>query len=257
MRTGILPLSELAKRLSQKESEVDRLRRQYEARLGKLKDRKQKLESELRAVVGQIQAASPTGSVPPASLSDSEETAAKEPVAPVARRIKLKGFLIALIKEAGKPLTVKELAEEVRRRKFPTKSNDIPRLIQTRVYDMAKKGVLAHASGQPGYVVSSLNGQPGTSSKLARVKRGPGRKAKVAKAPVRAGLGSQPPLREVLTTILEQSKEPLGGPELAKKALATGYKSASKSFQGVVYVSLAQMKNVEHIRGQGYRLKKR
>jgi hypothetical protein len=69
--------------------------------------------------------------------------------------------------------------------------------------------------------------------------------------------GSQPPLREVLTKILEQSKEPIGGGELAQRALATGYKSTSKSFRDVVWVNLGQMKNVEHVHGKGYRLKKR
>jgi hypothetical protein len=247
MPTGVLPLSELAKRLSRKESEVDRLRHQYETRLGRLKERQQKLESELREVEGQIQAASPNGSVPPAPLPE-------EPVASAAGRMILKDFIIALIKEAGKPLTVQELAEEVRRRKYPTKSKNIPDLVQVRLYDMVRKGILAHASGQPGYIVrSSLNGQQGSPTK-----RGPGRKAKVAKAPVHAGIrGSQPPLREVLTKILEQCKEPIGGGELAQKALETGYKSNSKRFQDVVWVSLGNMKNVVHIPGKGYRLKKR
>jgi hypothetical protein len=250
MPTGVLPLSELAKRLSRKESEVDRLRHQYETRLEKLKARRQKLESELREIEAQIPAASPNGSVPPAQLQE-------EPIASASGRMILKDFLLTLIKQAGKPLTIRELAEEVRRRKYPTKSKNIPDLVQVRVYDMAKKGVLAHATGQPGFVVGSANGQPGNVRKKARIKRGPGRKAKVTKASVPAGRASQPPLREVLTKILEKRKEPLGGPELAQKALATGYQSQSKNFGGVVSVSLAQMNNVEHIHGQGYRLKKR
>jgi len=68
MPTGVLPLSELAKRLSRKESEVNKLRQQYENRLARLKERQQRLESELREVEGQIQAASPNGSMPPAQL---------------------------------------------------------------------------------------------------------------------------------------------------------------------------------------------
>jgi len=251
MPTGVLPFSELAKRLSRKENEVNKLRRQYEARLARLKERQQRLENELREIEGQIQAASPNGPVPPAPLP--EELTASEPIACAGGRMILKDFLVVLINEAGKPLTVKELAEEVRRRKYPTKSKNIPDLVQVRVYDMLKKGVLAHASGQSGFVVRSLNRQPGTSTGMARGKRGPGRKAK---AQVRTSRGGQPPLREVLTKILEKCKEPIGGSELAEKALATGYKSASKSFRDVVYVSLAQMRNVENVRGQGYRLKR-
>jgi len=243
MPTGVLPFSELAKRLSRKESEVNKLRQQYENRLARLKERQQRLENELREIESQIQAASPNGSMPPAQLP-------KEPVASATNGMILKDYLVALIQEAGKPLTVKELAEEVRRRKYPTKSKNISDLVQVRVYDMVKKAELTRASGQPGFVVGSVNGQ---QTKVARAKKGPGRKAK---AQVRTSRGGQPPLREALTKILEKCKEHIGGGELAEKALAAGYKSASKNFRDVVYVSLAQMKNVEHIRGQGYRLKR-
>jgi hypothetical protein len=41
------------------------------------------------------------------------------------------------------------------------------------------------------------------------------------------------------------------------KALKAGYKSKSKSFRDVVWVNLGNMKNVEHVPGLGYRLKKR
>jgi len=249
MPTGVLPLSELVKRLSRKENEVDKLRQQYEIRLGRLKERQQRLESELRAVEGQILAACPNGSMPPAQLP-------KVPMASAAHGMILKDFLIAVIQEAGKPLTVKELAEEVRRRKYPTKSKNIPDLVQVRVYDMVKQGILAHAGGQPGFVVGSVNGRQGRSTKAARAKKGLGRKAKVTRTQAHAGSrGSQAPLREVLTKILEGCKEPMGGAELAQKALDTGYKSASKSFKDVVWVNLGHMKNVEHVRGQGYRLK--
>jgi len=244
MPTGVLPFSELAKRLSRKESEVNKLRQQYENRLARLKERQQRLESELREVEGQIQAASPNGSMPPAQLP-------KEPIASATNGMILKDYLIALIQEAGKPLTVKELAEEVRRRKYPTKSKNISDLVQVRVYNMLKKGELTRASGQPGFVVGSVNGQ---QTKVARAKRGPARKAK---AQVRASRGSQPPLREVLTKILEQQKEPISGSDLAQKVLDTGYKSTSKRFQDVVWANLAARKDVEHVKGKGYRLKKR
>jgi len=38
----------------------------------------------------------------------------------------LKDFLITLIQQAGRPLTVKELAEEVRRRKYPPRATTFP-----------------------------------------------------------------------------------------------------------------------------------
>jgi hypothetical protein len=159
---------------------------------------------------------------------------------------------VKLIHRAGHPLTVKQLSEEIRRRRFPTTSKNIPQLVQNRVSEMAKKGILAHASGQPGYVVRSPNGQQQEKTRTR------GGQRKVAKPRAGGGVrGTQPPLMEVLTKILAQAKEPMGGGELAEKVLATGYKSTSKRFRDVVWVSLGQMENVEHIRGEGYRLKKR
>jgi hypothetical protein len=67
---------------------------------------------------------------------------------------------------------------------------------------------------------------------------------------------SQPPLREVLTAILKGGHKPLFGSELAAQALATGYRSNSQNFTNTVMALLTNMKGVEHIPGQGYRLKK-
>ena len=61
----------------------------------------------------------------------------------------------------------------------------------------------------------------------------------------------------VLTDLLRKSKQPLGGSELARQVLATGYHTASKDFPSVVWAMMGQMDNVEHVAGQGYRLKKR
>jgi hypothetical protein len=125
---------------------------------------------------------------------------------------------------------------------------------------MVKKGILVHASGQPGFVVKhSSNGkQTSLQEEGTGAKRSPGRKPKVARVAGRdAGRGGQPPLREVLTRILAQERAPIGGGDLAIKALATGYQSKSKKFRDVVRVSLGNMKNIEHVPGKGYRLKRR
>jgi hypothetical protein len=60
----------------------------------------------------------------------------------------------------------------------------------------------------------------------------------------------------VLTDILKNSRKPLSGSELAQRALAAGYHSGSEKFVDSVWSLLGQMANVEHVRGQGYRLKK-
>ena len=256
MPPAAIPLSDLARRLARKESEVQKLRRAYETRLAELKNRREQLAEKLRHLEAEIQSVTQESPKPSADAAPTED---------LCRVDQGKAWQAAcssreVAPEGGQALTVKQLADEVRRRKFPTTSKNILRLVQTRVYEMVKKGILAHASGQPGFVVKhSSNGQQTSSQEEGTgAKRSPGRKPKVAMAAGRdAGRGGQPPLREVLTRILEQQKEPIGGGELAKKALATGYKSKSKKFSDVVRVGLGKMKNIEHVPGKGYRLKRR
>ena len=47
------------------------------------------------------------------------------------------------------------------------------------------------------------------------------------------------------------------GGELARLAKATGYQSTSTDFPNLVHVTLNKMNNIERVKGQGYRLKKR
>jgi hypothetical protein len=64
------------------------------------------------------------------------------------------------------------------------------------------------------------------------------------------------PLRELLTQILQKHSKPLSGSALAEAALNAGYLTSSKHFVDSVWTALGGMKNVENIKGQGYRLKR-
>jgi hypothetical protein len=46
------------------------------------------------------------------------------------------------------------------------------------------------------------------------------------------------------------------GGELAQAALKAGYRTSSKHFAQSVWTALGLMKNVENLKGQGYRLKR-
>jgi len=63
-------------------------------------------------------------------------------------------------------------------------------------------------------------------------------------------------LREVLTQILKKMGAPLTGSELAQEVLKTGYQTDSTKFVNNVFVILGRMDNVEHVAGEGYRLKR-
>jgi hypothetical protein len=64
-------------------------------------------------------------------------------------------------------------------------------------------------------------------------------------------------LREVLTQILKKMGMPLTASELAEEVLKAGYRTNSTKFVNNVYVMLGRMDNVEHVEGQGYRLKRK
>ena len=102
----------------------------------------------------------------------------------------------------------------------------------------------------------------------------PGGKAPSAKAPSPAAAAVSKPataaaaaptamvaareltLAAAVTKVLAASAKPLTSRELAEKVLALGYQSKSKDFINVLWTGIGKMDNVEHVKGQGYRLKK-
>jgi len=67
----------------------------------------------------------------------------------------------------------------------------------------------------------------------------------------------QVPLREVVTQVLKKMGVPLKASELAEEVLKTGYRTDSTKFVNNVFVILGWMDNVEHVAGEGYRLKRK
>jgi hypothetical protein len=63
-------------------------------------------------------------------------------------------------------------------------------------------------------------------------------------------------LKPLLAQILQKSTKPMTGSELAQAALQAGYRTTSKRFVDSVWTALTNMKNVENVKGQGYRLKR-
>ena len=60
----------------------------------------------------------------------------------------------------------------------------------------------------------------------------------------------------MLTQILRRQSKPITGSELAREALEAGYLTSTKNFAQSVWTALGLMKNVENVKGQGYRLKR-
>src|SRR5262249_38040262 len=151
---------------------------------------------------------------------------------PPQDRLTLTDVLVEVVRAADRPVTVKQLTEEVLRRQVPTRSGNVHALVADRVKELVRRGLFRRIPGQPGVVP----GQPPGGAKA------PGRRARpavsegvvVAKTPApRAEAGrrdSQPSFQVILTGLLQKSRRPLTARELAAQARAAGYQSGSKSF---------------------------
>jgi septal ring factor EnvC (AmiA/AmiB activator) len=148
-----LPLDDLTQQIAARESELARLRQEYEARHGRLAELAQHREA-LQAQLRQIEAdiAAVTRGEAPAEAKATTTPPAPAPAMPTTR-LKLSDALVEVAREANRPLTARELGEELTKRKFPTTSSNITNLVQTRLTDLVNKGIFQRAEGQPGVVL--------------------------------------------------------------------------------------------------------
>jgi hypothetical protein len=260
-------LEAIQRRIAQQDSELQALRRELEARQNKLQSltqRKETLQSQLRQVEAEM-AAIRAGTRRAAASAPKSGHAKPAPKAGAARRpgqLTLAQLIVAILQETGRPLTVQQLTQEVKRRGFKTTSKAPYKLVGKNVYTLAGKGVLRRAPNQAGFlVVHTGNGKAAQGAAAPRAKgAGPTPKTKSAangavKAAPGPKRGQQKPLRQVLEQILQESNKPMTGGELAAKVAKSGYKTKSKRLADNVWTALGNMNNVENIKGQGYRLK--
>ena len=265
MPTVSAPLQNLAQRINQQEIELAKLREEFElrqAQLTELTRRKEELQAQLQQVeseiqsVGQIPLPKPVVSTPPAR---QEKPTASISVAKSAKRVTLAKFLINWVQRAKKPVTSKELADEIVRSKYPTTSSNIRQMVDTRVGELVKKGIFSRDGAQPGVVLGNASAtaspvaeKTSTDSKNGHAKRN----AKPSGAGKAITPKAELSLAALLTQVLGGSSRPMSTNELAEQVLKCGYETKSKDFKNVIWSSISQMKNIERVPGEGYRLKK-
>jgi hypothetical protein len=268
-----LSLEAIQQRITQRDAELQRLRRELEARQSRLQSltqRKQELQAKLQKIEAEMAAVAAGAKRPHAP---SRKPTPKKPALPSSAAGKpsqpsLPSLLVSVIRSAGHPLTAKHLVQEVKRRGFKSSSAHFVKMVEARLWDLRKQGVIQRAHDQPGYtLVPSANRpvpkpRPAKSlvkkvSAKAPAKAAKGTTAAPATAKQAAGAkGPQKPLREVLTQVLKKMGTPLTGSELAEEVLKAGYQTTSKRFADNVWNMLRHMDNVENVKGQGYRLKR-
>jgi hypothetical protein len=266
MTTARMALDQVAQRIAQQEAELKSLQKEYRVRtrrLDQLNRRKRHLQAQLDQIEGRIQALNGATTPPPAAakaaLPEQPRKKARRRSAKRKTAGSLAQFLLTVLREVGKPLSNQELTEEVRRRKFPTQAGDLAKLVATRVWALVKKGYLQRTAD---HKIVAADGRkptprPQAASPTAKAKSSTKTPAKPPPTRPSKSRREQPSLQSVLTRILQKSDKPVPGSELARRVLATGYKSQSKDFTNLIWVTLGRMDNVENTKGQGYRLKKR
>jgi hypothetical protein len=273
------PLNDLVRRISNQEAELQKLRREFEERqrkLASLTQRKKALQAQLRQIEAET-AALVTGV--PKKSKVSRPTPAKASKGQPARNGKssltkpsvpsrnsttkagltLPHLIMRIVEEAHGPLSVKQIAKEALRRGFTSTSGNFRKMVAIRVRELRKKGGLRAADGQAGFVLGkSSRSQTASARKLPKNNSRSGTPTawKNSKPAQGNRKGEQPSLRSVLTKLLEGSKGPLLVRDLAKRALAAGYRSISKDFDNVVKATLGKMEELVNVPGKGYRLKK-
>ena len=276
-------LTNLQEQIAQREGELQALRQELQSRqshLSQLAKRKQELLDQLGAIEQEMAALGETSPVPkeqPASATPA--AASPSPAAKTEEQPRLSDLILTMLREAKGPMTGRQLHEESIRRGYQPTSQDPVQAMKTRLQKLKARGVVKRGSGQPGFVLAASTngthkepakpGQPAQAStskaatKPAQAK--PASKKSEGKAPAspesartaKPGPSEQPPLREVLTRLLEKNRKPQFASQLAAQALAEGYHTNSKNFINTVSASLTNMDNVRHITGQGYLLRRK
>jgi hypothetical protein len=279
--TTATPLETLAQQITRQQRELEALRQEYETRQTRLTDltrRKEELTAQLQQVEADIRAtmqdssqrraAVPTNApqAQPAPRTPATPSPARSappvPQPPSPRAQTLPALLVEIVRQATEPVTVKQLAEEVVRRKFPTTTGNLRKLVGIKVGLLVNKGLLRRAPDQAGVLPAKrapgLKTTPGNVTPAAKTRNTNGRGDRKTMPPAKADGQSKPlSLRATLADVLAKSRRPLAARELAEQALASGYTTKSKNFIDVIWVALGQMDNVENVPGKGWRLIKR
>jgi TolA-binding protein len=164
-------LNELHDRIAKQDAELQRLRQELEARQSQfaaLNHRRQTLQAELQQVEKELAAVAAGGKASPLQpkAAPKKKPATKPSAAPKeTASLSLAALLVYVIRDANRPLTLQELVAHVKKRGFQSTSTNFAKMLQTRVYDLLKKGLIMRAPDQSGFILSkSGNKSPRTKS---------------------------------------------------------------------------------------------
>ncbi len=160
-----LSLKSLQQRIAQQDTELQRLRQELESRQSQftsLNQRRQALQAELRQVEQELIAVAEGKTVVPkapqrvpSKKAPSKPSVATKVASSQAQKtasLSLPALIVAVVREAGMPVTAKQLVVEVKKRGFRSKSADFAKMVKVRVYDLVKRGLIKRTPDQSGLV---------------------------------------------------------------------------------------------------------
>jgi len=275
------PLNDLARRITDQKAELQKLQREFEERerkLASLTQRKKALQAQLRqieaesaALVTGVPKKSTVGRLTPTKATKNQPTrkakssSAKSPASSrdsIGKAgLTLPHLIVRIVQEARGALSVSQIAKEALRRGFTSTSGNFQKMVAIRIHELRRKGVLRPADGQAGFVLGKSSPNQSANARKPAVpqrssKDGTPARWKNSKPSQGNHKGEQSSLPSVLTRLLGASKGPVLVRDLAKRALAAGYRSTSKDFDNVVQVTVGRMDDLVNVPGKGYRLKK-
>src|SRR5205807_658020 len=131
----------------------------------------------------------------------------------------LAAFLIGLVREGkGKPVPVAVLKAETVRRHYPSSSSNLPAMVETRAWDLARRGLLRRDPASGGYLLpEAQNGPEGNATpagkRAAASKKGRKAAPQAGSSPATRTRNGQPSLRSVLLDILKASARTMSAQE--------------------------------------------
>jgi septal ring factor EnvC (AmiA/AmiB activator) len=172
-----LSLKDLHQRIAKQDAELQTLRQELEARqnqFASLNQRRQTLQAELQQVEKELAAVAEgrkTSLLPPKTAHTKKSAAKPSPAPKVTTSLSLPALIISLTRDANRPLTLQELVAKVKQRGFRSTSTNFAKMLQTRVYDLLKKGLLVRAPDHSGFVIAKSGNKPAPTAKSASKSR--------------------------------------------------------------------------------------
>jgi septal ring factor EnvC (AmiA/AmiB activator) len=164
-------LKDLHDRIAKQDAELKRLRQELNSRQSQfatLNQRRQTLQAELQHVekeLASVAVGSNASHLPP-KVAPKKKPAAKSSVATKeSTSLSLPALLVNVIREAERPLTLQELVAQVKKRGFRSTSANFAKMLYVRVYDLLKKGLVARAPDQSGFILSKSGNKSAPKTK--------------------------------------------------------------------------------------------